>query len=269
MVGEPAGPSGSWGDVGRKLGAASGPDRVVLIAGALLLLDGFLPWYQVGPFSRSGFSSGTLAILSVACGAGAAAWVAARLLGARIEIPIPHEQVTKWLARAAALFLAWRFINIPSFLGFGFYIAAGCAIALPWAAAQPRAGALRVPSPTQLLSLARSGIGPGVIGGAGAAGALMWIPSHSAATVIGSSLAMIVVVGGLRLADPALVPLWRKMLVIPQPVRYVIGIGVPVLLSMRRFGPGASGQEITVARSALLMSAVIAYVFMRPRESDR
>src|SRR5579864_1963568 len=238
MGSEPAGSPGSWGDAGRKLSAAPAADRVVLVAGALLLVSGFLPWYQALGRGRSGFSSGTLAILCIASGAAAAAWVGMQLLGVQIQIPIAPDRLTKWLARASALFLAWRFVNIPSFLGFGFYFAAACSIVLPWAAAQPRTGPLRMPTPMQLLSYARRGIGPGVIAGAGATGALMFIPSHSASTVIGSSLAMLILIGGLRLADPALAPLWRKMLVIPRPVRYLIGIGVPILLSLRRFGPG-------------------------------
>lgn len=108
-------------------------EKIILIAGPLMLINGFLPWYDVdlGPFgsvTRNAWESpGALwSILAVLIGLVMAGLVAAqRFSGA--QMPALPEGVT-WarvqlgLAVAAALFIIIKLINESSYLGFGFYI---------------------------------------------------------------------------------------------------------------------------------------------------
>ncbi len=105
--------------------------------------------------------------------------------------------------------------------------------------------------------------------GAALAGGLMWIPSHDTEEVITTSMLFLVMLVGLKLADPWLTPVWALLAtVLPTWLRMAIGIGLPVVLAIGRFGPSASGKEISTARSALLMATLVAHVFLRPRKAD-
>lgn len=108
------------------------------------------------------------------------------------------------------------------------------------------------------------GIGP-IIGGA-ATGGLLWVPSRSVGSSVGSGIAMLALLGGLRAVDPLLTPLWTIIAVVPLPLRVLAGAGLPVLFSMQQFQPSASSQEVGRVRTAVLVSALIAYVLMRPRK---
>lgn len=116
-------------------------EKVILIAGPLLLIDSFLPWYDVdlGPFgsvTRSGWESpGAIwSILAVLAGLVSSGVVAARLF-TTMQMPALPEGVT-WgrvhlgLGAAALLFVVIKLINESSYLGFGFYIGIILAIAL-------------------------------------------------------------------------------------------------------------------------------------------
>jgi hypothetical protein len=115
-------------------------------------------------------------------------------------------------------------------------------------------------------ALLRRALSPGTILGAVAAGVLLFLPSHSFGTALGTAVLSFCIIGALRIADPALTPLWRAVARIPWQARYAAGILLPVLYSRSQFTPSASGQEIPRARNALIVSAVIAYVLMRPRK---
>jgi hypothetical protein len=108
-------------------------EKIIIIAGPLLLIASFLPWYSIdlgpfGSFNRSGWQSpGAIwSILAVLCGLVMAGQIAAARFGS-MQMPALPENVT-WprvhlgLGVAAALFIAIKLLNESSFLGFGFYI---------------------------------------------------------------------------------------------------------------------------------------------------
>jgi hypothetical protein len=105
--------------------------------------------------------------------------------------------------------------------------------------------------------------------GAVIAGGLLWLPSHDAGTAATTSAIFFVILAGLQVIDPWLAPLWALLAtVIPGWLRKVIGIGLPILLAINRFGPAAAGKEVATARSTLIIATLVAYVFLRPRKAD-
>jgi len=116
-------------------------EKIILIAGPLLLIDSFLPWYDVdlGPFgsvTRSGWESpGALwSILAMLCGVVAAGLVAVTRFTA-VKLPALPEGVSMarvyaGLGVAALLFVIVKWVNESDFLGFGFYLGVVLAIAL-------------------------------------------------------------------------------------------------------------------------------------------
>lgn len=123
--------------------------------------------------------------------------------------------------------------------------------------------------PPWAMAALRSAVDVGPIVGSVAAGGLLFLPSRSIGTAIGTAILMFLVIGGLRAADPWLKPVWALIAQVPRVARIAAGIALPILFARSRFGPGASGQEISTARSALVISTIIAYVLMRPRDEDR
>jgi hypothetical protein len=116
-------------------------EKIILIAGPLLFIDSFLPWYDVdlGPFgsiSRSAWQSpGAIwSMLAVFIGIVMAGLVGAVKLG-NVKLPELPDPVT-WgrlhlgLGVAAVLFVLIKLFSESSFLGFGFYIGIIVVIAL-------------------------------------------------------------------------------------------------------------------------------------------
>ena len=112
-------------------------DKIMLIAGPLLLIDSFLPWYRVtydlgtfgsGSISRSGWQSpGAIwSILAVLIAVVLAGGIAAMNF-ANVKMPALPQGVT-WArvdlgaAVAAALFILLKLLGESSHLGFGFFI---------------------------------------------------------------------------------------------------------------------------------------------------
>ncbi len=119
-------------------------EKIILIAGPLLFIDSFLPWYSIS-FEAFGFSEsitrsawqspGALwSMLAVLIGLVMTGLVAAVRFG-NVKLPELPDPVT-WgrlqlgLGGAAALFVVIKLINESSFLGFGFYIGIIVVIAL-------------------------------------------------------------------------------------------------------------------------------------------
>jgi len=111
-------------------------EKIILIAGPLLFIDSFLPWYSIS-FEAFGFSEtltrsawqspGALwSMLAVFIGLIMASLVGAVRLG-NVKLPELPDPVT-WgrlhlgLGGAAALFIVIKLISESSFLGFGFFI---------------------------------------------------------------------------------------------------------------------------------------------------
>lgn len=124
-----------------KFQALSLGEKVILVAGVVLLIASFLPWYRIdlGPFgdvSRNGWQSpgAFWSIIAVFIGLAMSGVVAAKTFSA---IELPSEIGGQSWARInlgggaiTLLFLIIKFINENSYLSFGFYIGFIAALAL-------------------------------------------------------------------------------------------------------------------------------------------
>jgi hypothetical protein len=72
--------------MGKKLAATRGPDRLILVAGALFFIDSFLPWYGVLGFNGSAWDVGGTATIAVILAIAATAFAAAQAVGAKMTI---------------------------------------------------------------------------------------------------------------------------------------------------------------------------------------
>jgi hypothetical protein len=128
----PQGPD--WGDMKNKVTAAQGPDRLILIAGLLYLVDSFLPWYgvkgELGDLVRAagqnpnikGWSAGGLAVLAILCAIAATAVAVAGIVGAMAPSP-QTATITLALSGGALVFALLRFLTATSATKYGLYIA--------------------------------------------------------------------------------------------------------------------------------------------------
>ena len=116
-------------------------EKIILIAGAVLFVAGFLPWYSIsvepfGTFSRSGWQSpgAFWSIIPIFVGL---AMVGVATLKAFTEVALPDGIAGQSWAKVhlaggalALLFVIIKFINENSYLGFGFYLGFLAAAAL-------------------------------------------------------------------------------------------------------------------------------------------
>ena len=124
-----------------RFGALSIGEKVIIIAGAILFIDGFLPWYSVdfgplGSITRSGWQSpGAIwSMLAIVIGLAMAAVVVLKGL-TEVEIPdnVGGQSWPKILLGggvAALVLVLIKLLNESSFLGFGFYLGIIAAAAL-------------------------------------------------------------------------------------------------------------------------------------------
>ena len=124
-----------------KFMALSIGEKIIIIAGLVLLIDGFLPWYSVdlGPFgsvTRNGWESpGALwSLLAILIGLAMSGVVAVKAL---TEGVIPENvggftwpKILLGGGAAALLLVVIKFLNESSELGFGFYLGFIAAAAL-------------------------------------------------------------------------------------------------------------------------------------------
>jgi hypothetical protein len=127
MEGPPSQPP-DFGEYGRKLRGAQGPDRTILIAGVLFFIDSFLPWYgvRIGRFSAtaSGWDSGGLAVLAILFAIGAVIWSAINVVGARMNIDAKTSGgIYLILSGGAFVFSLLRLITANDFTKYGLYFA--------------------------------------------------------------------------------------------------------------------------------------------------
>ena len=115
-------------------------EKIIVIAGLVLLIDGFLPWYSVsiGPYSASASgweSPGALwSFLAVLIGLAMAAVVVLKGL-TEVEIPdniggVSWPKLFLGGGVAALVLVVIKFLNESSNLGFGFYLGFIAAVAL-------------------------------------------------------------------------------------------------------------------------------------------
>jgi len=116
-----------------KFSALSIGEKIIVIAGPLLFIDGFLPWYSIdigplGTFTRSGWQSpGSFwSIFAVIIGLAMATVV---ILKNMTDVDIPEKVGNFTWPRiflgggiVALLFVLIKLVNESSFLGFGFYL---------------------------------------------------------------------------------------------------------------------------------------------------
>jgi hypothetical protein len=106
-----------------KVTAAKGPDRLIMIAGLLFLVDSFLPWYGVqGLVDLKGWSAGGLAVLAILCAIAATAVAVAGVVGAMPPSP-QTATITLALSGGALVFALLRFLTATSLTRYGLYIA--------------------------------------------------------------------------------------------------------------------------------------------------
>ncbi len=124
-------------------------EKVIIIAGVILFIDGFLPWYSIdfGPLGRAGLGSiGSItrngwqspgaiwSMLAIVIGLAMAAVV---VLKGLTEVEIPDNvggatwpKILLGGGVAALAFVLIKLLNESSFLGFGFYVGIIAAAAL-------------------------------------------------------------------------------------------------------------------------------------------
>ena len=108
-------------------------EKIIVIAGALLLIVGFLPWYSIdlgplGDLTRNGWQSpGALwSMLAILIGLAMAAVVVLKGL-TQVEIPdnvggVSWPRIFLGGGVAAFLFVLIKLLNESSYMGFGFYL---------------------------------------------------------------------------------------------------------------------------------------------------
>lgn len=108
-------------------------EKIIVIAGPLLFIDGFLPWYSVdfgalGSVTRSGWQSpgAFWSLLAILIGLAMAAVV---VLKNMTDVDIPEKvgnftwpKIFLGGGVVALLFVLIKLVNESSFLGFGFYL---------------------------------------------------------------------------------------------------------------------------------------------------
>jgi len=116
-----------------KFKAMSVGEKIIIIAGVLLFIVGFLPWYSVdlgpfGTFTRSGWQSpGAIwSILAIFIGLGMAGVVVLKRL-AEVVIPdnvggLSWPKIYFGGGVAAVAFVLIKLLNESSSMGFGFYV---------------------------------------------------------------------------------------------------------------------------------------------------
>ncbi len=113
--GGPQGPD--FGDMGKKLQAAQGPDRMLLIAGFLFLVATFLPWWKVrvvgfGSASSNAWGIGGLGVLASLFGLATLVFAVAAITGMLKPNP-SFGLLALVLAGGTLLFTLLRFLFKP------------------------------------------------------------------------------------------------------------------------------------------------------------
>ncbi|TMK18107.1 MAG: hypothetical protein E6G68_07745 [Actinobacteria bacterium] len=150
MTEPPAPPPGGgsqppdWGEMGQKLRAAQGPNRVMLIAGLLFFVDSFLPWYgfkitllgQRFAANIKGWSAGGLAVIAILLAIAATVLAAMEVLGAVKDMSVPSGTLSLALSGGAFVFTLLRWVTHTSIVKYGLYVALILGAVMTYAAYQ-------------------------------------------------------------------------------------------------------------------------------------
>lgn len=115
--------SPDWNQMKGKVMAAQGADRMILVAGALFVVDSFLPWYGGLGFNISAWDYGGIAMLSVLFAAGALALALVQLLGKNVKLPFPAGVGYLVLGGGAFAFALLRFLTQTRATKYGLFVA--------------------------------------------------------------------------------------------------------------------------------------------------
>ena len=116
-------------------------EKIIIVAGVLLFIDGFLPWYSIdvgpfGSFTRNGWQSpGAIwSMFAILIGMAMTGVVVLKNL---TEVNIPEKvgnftwpKILLGGGVIALLFVLLKLVNESSYLGFGFYLGIICVAAL-------------------------------------------------------------------------------------------------------------------------------------------
>jgi hypothetical protein len=131
-----------FGEMGDKLKAARGPDRLILIAGILFFIDSFLPWYGVsaGPFKINvkGWSAGGLAVLAILLALAALVVAVLQVTGTMKDVGMPVGTLQLVLCGGALVFALLRFITETRLTKYGLFIAIILGAVMTYAAWQKK-----------------------------------------------------------------------------------------------------------------------------------
>lgn len=283
---QPAGPPPGAAQLGERIRAAGTADRVVLVAGTVMVVDSFLPWYGAGLLSSgiSGWSSESWAILSILCGIAAGLLVLGRLAGVA-DLGPSEPTVALALGGGCLGFALIRIITVSTLATTGLYGALAIGALLTFVGWQRQQGRpdlglpARAPTPpgtpraaldsAAIVARLRGAVSIWSILGSALAGLLLYPATHSVPGSMGVSFGMMAMLTVLRALDATLDPLWLILARIPKPVRWIAGVAIPVFLSISRFQPEAGGREIESAQTGVFLSALVAYVaFHGPPKQD-
>ncbi len=98
--------------------------QIALVAGVVLVIDLFLPWYSVAGFSANAFDAGFLAWFGALLAIVAAVLLAVKVFaGNAVNLGnLQTEQIALVLGGAGTLFIVLRWLTETNFVSFGLFL---------------------------------------------------------------------------------------------------------------------------------------------------
>ncbi len=271
-----------------RLRGLSPDDRLILGAAVALLVSSFLPGYGAQLFGNgvSGWGAEGWAIFAILGGVGCGVVVGLRMLGV-LDLAASEPPILLGLAGISTASLLVRVLTVWELISLGLIIAAGAIALIALAAVARVQGRTLLPAATgprppggsvkdtldrlqkqpitgaTVVAWFRRMVGVRPLIGAALAGGLMFVPSHSLFTSAWTSIGMVAIMAGFRLAARPLAPLFAVFGRIPRPIGIALGIGLPMLLSYGHLQGSAAGMEVSSMQSAMWFSTIISYVFLQ------
>jgi hypothetical protein len=284
---EPVGPESqgaSAGQLGQQVRDAPLVDRLTLGTSALILVAAVLPWNgaELLTGGRMGLTASLFALLAILAGVGAGAIVIGRLVGA-LDLGANAATIGIALGGVCLAGTVLHFFTNSALLSTGFFLTvAGGAFLVYLGLARQRGDTLAAferprrrrrekgtPITSQMImSTVMRAVSIGPIVGSLVAGGAFYPMSHSTFTVLTTTIGMMIVLTGLRLADGVLRPVWVLVGGIPPVLRFPVGIIVPLYISITRASPDAAGLEVESTRTAMFLSVIVVYVLFHGPPKD-
>lgn len=135
MSDTPGSSSSDWNQMAGKVKAAKGPDRYILIAAAVLLVDSFLPWIGVLGFNANAWDVGGTVLIGIIACVLAGLLSLLPLLGKKMDVP-PITQLV--LGSIGFILITVKFLGNTEFMKFGWIIGIAASGAVAWFALQKK-----------------------------------------------------------------------------------------------------------------------------------